>query len=99
MNYNLKPISLLAQDIQLVIVHNPLNQEGEIDEELGENLFGNIQRSLPELLCLLNEKTRLAVDDVMRGLFCNYEGAKPVALTLFGSIAKDPRSHARADLV
>lgn len=91
-------LSYAADSIQNIILHNTIPQNGEIDEERYDNLYGNINTYWPYLRQFLNHKTQLACDEILNGLHTNFEGTKNMALVIFGNIAKDTRSHLRQDM-
>lgn len=94
-----KFVSRLAEDVQMIILHNPISQKGDCDEEEHDRLFGNICQVWQPLVDCLNGPTKDKCDDSLRSLHVDFNGTKASVLALFNEIATNPRTYMRSDLL
>lgn len=96
---NHKFVSILASDVQMIIVHNPIHHKGDVSEEEHDRLFGNIHQVWQPLMDCLNAKTQERCHEALQNLHVDFEGTKGATLQFFAKIAEEPRRFLRADLV
>jgi hypothetical protein len=94
-----KFVSRLADDIQMIILHNPIPQKGENCEEELDRLFGNIHQVWQPLLDCLHNPAKYLCENSLRSLYTDFEGTRGDAVNLFAEIQDTPAKFMRADLV
>lgn len=94
-----KFVSRLADDVQMIILHNPISQKGDWDEEEHDRLFGNIHQVWQPLLDCLNGQVKNRCEDILRNLHTDFEGSRNDAVQFFHQVAENPREFMRSDLV